>query len=393
MNNKDEKFIPSDILKKKKKVKKDTFLKKSIFFADNEEIPEKIIVYLSDKINLSQIDKAVEYKFKKLKEDLKNNKYKVQILKNSLNEFMVESEKKEIEEEIIKENIFIENIEKETTLNKYRFEVKDILDYYNKQDKVNLKIIENYLDIVKNYIEIEIIKKVESNIKCNGCQLELSDIDENYAGIYMCPECNCINNYIKPIKHIRDSEHYLLNTGDDDINNFIKVLSKFEGKNVSLIPDTLYQELDDYFLKKGMKEGNYYKKLDFDKEGKKEGTSKKKMWSALEELNYNQYYDEVNYITHVYWGWKLPDLTLYRDQIIKDYQLTQQIWQKIKKDYKRSASLGTSFRLLSHLRAVGYPYCKREDFKIQDMVESLRLHNDAWRRMCEGSGVKFYAIN
>ena len=222
--------------------------------------------------------------------------------------------------------------------------------------------------------------------------MDLKEVGENFDGIYICPECNCINNYIKPIKHVKDSEHYLMNTGDDDINNFIKVLSKFEGRNVSLIPDILYKKLDEYFISRDMEKGDFYKKKDHNNEGKKEGTSKKKMWAALEELGYNQYYDEINYITHVFWGWKLPDLTLYRDQIIKDYQITQQVWQRIKKDYKRSASLGTSFRLLSHLKAVNYPYCKREDFKIQDMVESLQLHNDAWQRMCEETGVKYYAI-
>ena len=52
------------------------------------------------------------------------------------------------------------------------------------------------------------------------------------------------------------------------------------------------------------------------------------------------------YIAHIYWGWKIPDLTLYRDQIIKDYQITQQIWNDIKKDYNRSASLGTQYRII-----------------------------------------------
>ena len=150
--------------------------------------------------------------------------------------------------------------------------------------------------------------------------------------------------------------------------------------------------LDEYFLEKEMKIGHYYKMKPLNSEGKKDGTSKKILWNALEYLGFNQYYDEINYISHVYWGWKLPDLKLYRDQIIKDYQLTQQVWQKIKKDYKRSASLGTQYRLYVQLKAVGYPNCKREDFKIQEMVESLRLHNSAWERMCKECNIKFFPV-
>ena len=41
------------------------------------------------------------------------------------------------------------------------------------------------------------------------------------------------------------------------------------------------------------------------------------MESALEKIGYSQYYDEVSYIANVYWGWKLPDLTKYKDQINK----------------------------------------------------------------------------
>jgi hypothetical protein len=383
-------IVPQDIIKRKKKTKR-TVLPEKIFFADDEEVPDKIIVYLSEKINLEQIDRAINYKFSKLKDDLENKEKLINVLETKLNKAVIESERKDLQIKIIREKEYFTLIRDDILLEKYKTESKELLDNYKESDKKLDKVID-FLDIAEKYINIEVIKKIEDNIKCNGCSLDLKEVGENFDGIYICPQCNCINNYIKPIKHVKDSEHYLMNTGDDDINNFIKVLSKFEGKNVSLIPDILYKKLDEYFINRDMEKGDFYKKKDNNNEGKKKGTSKKKMWAALEELGYNQYYDEINYITHVYWGWKLPDLTLFRDQIIKDYQITQQVWQRIKKDYKRSASLGTSFRLLSHLKAVNYPYCKREDFKIQDMVESLQLHNDAWRRMCEETGVKYYAI-
>lgn len=379
--------VSKDIIKKRVKNKRQIIPKK-ILFSDDDDIPDKIIVYLSNKINLDQIDKAILHKFKQLKIEIIETKKEVENLFKKIDDIVIESEKLNIQIKIKEKENYIKNIEEDIILKKYEKEKGNILlDYKN-----NLDVIKDYLEIAKKYINIEVIKKIEDIIKCNGCNLDLKEIGENFDGVYICPDCNCINNYIKPIKYIKDSEHYIINYGDDDINNFIKVLSKFEGKNVSIIPNYVYEKLDEYFLNINMEKGDYYKKLPFLEDGKKENTSKKKMWSALEELGYNQYYDEINYITHVYWGWKLPDLTLYKDQIIKDYQLTQQVWQKIKKDYKRSASLGTQFRLYSHLRSIGYPYCKREDFKIQDMIESLRTHNDAWKIMCEETGVKYYPV-
>lgn len=383
--------IPKDIIKKKNKKKK-TVIPKDYFYLDKEEIPDKIIVYLSKNIDLLQIDKTIFYRYTKLKENLDKNKNYIVELKKEYDKSYIESKKKDLLDKIDREKDYVNNIEKDIILNRY-LEISKIYIHSFKEGIRDLNLIKDYLEIANNYIMIDIIKNLEDNINCEGCGKELECFEENIEGFNVCPYCHCINNYIKPFKCIKDPEHYLLNTGDDDINNFIKVLSKFEGKNVSNIPEELYTKLDNYFLNKGMEVGIFYKDLPHDEEGKKEGTSKKKMWTALETLAYNQYYDEISHITHIYWGWKLPDLSLYKNQIIKDYQLTQQVWQKIKKDYNRSASLGTSFRLLSHLKAVDYPYCKKEDFKIQDMVESLRLHDDAWRRMCEETGVKYCPIH
>ena len=46
-----------------------------------------------------------------------------------------------------------------------------------------------------------------------------------------------------------------------------------------------------------MEKGEFYKNQDFTKQGKKENTSKKKLWAALEFLGYNQYYNENDEIT------------------------------------------------------------------------------------------------
>ena len=80
-------------------------------------------------------------------------------------------------------------------------------------------------------------------------------------------------------------------------------------------------------------------------------------------------------------------------KILKDYQNTQHAWNNIKLEYKRTASLGTQYRLYVHLVAAGYPYCEKEDFKIQENVESLRLHNDAWKKMCEICNLDYHYVS
>lgn len=388
MNNSDI-IIPKDIRGRRKKTKRSE-IPTNFFIKPSEEIPDKIIIYYSKKINLEYIDKTILYKYEKIRNNIQNLSDNIKKLEQKLENSRINSEKIILEQDIIKNNEYVVKIKKDYYIKKYKNEAEYYIKNFN--NDTTKEFFNEYIDIARHYINIDVIKKLEENIICTGCGFDLQDSCENTDGVFICPECNCINNFIKPIKHIKDTEHYLNISNDDDINNFVKVLSKFEGKNVSNIPDNLFGELDEYFIEKGFNSGEYYKNLPLDDEGKKKGTNKKILWQALESLGYNQYYDEINYITHIYWGWKLPNLNLYRDQIIKDYQITQQIWQKIKKDYKRSASLGTQYRLYVQLKAVDYPNCKREDFKIQDMVESLRLHNAAWERMCQEANIKFFPV-
>lgn len=337
-------LIPKNILNKKKKTQRQG-IPSNIFLGNNLEEPEKIIIFYSDKIDVSKIDEAILFKIRK--------------------------DKKLIQDYVDKTSFL---------LNEYK-------------DGEDIQIGKKYIELCKKYIDIDLIRKDIYNFECTGCKLDLKEIKEDMDGIYECPDCKCINHCIKPIKYIKDLEHHNSNVFDDDINNFIKILDKFEGKNVSAIPEKLFEELDEYFLSKNMNSGEYYRQQSLTREGKKEATSRKKLWAALENKGYNHLYDETSFIASIYWGWETPKLDLFRDQILKDYQLTQKVWQRIKKNYKRSASLGTQYRLYVHLKAVKFPYCKKEDFKIQDMVESLRLHNSAWREMCEETGVAFFAVD
>jgi len=333
-----------DILQKSRKIVKNKIPTKIL--NDNcEDIPEVIIVSYKQKINIDQIDEVIKFKLNKTKKI------------SSLERYIDISEDK------------IENYKKNPTK----------------------EMLEEFLDICSTYIRIERIKNIDYTFKCKGCKRSLEDLKEDSDGIVTCPDCNCINTYMKPTVYQRDVEKFNYYF-DEDINNFVKILDKFEGKTNIILGKDFIDKLDNYFLGIGMKKGSYYKNLKTTLDGKKEGTSRKFLWNALEKLGFSQYYDEVSYISNIYWGWNLPDLTRYKDQLIRDYQVSQAVWNLIKTDYKRSASLGTQFRLYVQLKAVDYPNAKREDFKIQENIESLRLHNECWKIMCERCNIKYHYV-
>lgn len=333
-----------DILKRKVKYERKEIPNK-IFGDESGDIPEKIRIIYKKKINTKHIKEIIEYKLKKLE--------KAEELKNFLEE----------------EKLY-----------------REMYEEYN--DKTCLEL---YLDTCSKYIKIERIKNITNKFLCRGCEFNLEESKKDCEGTVICPVCNCVNTYLLPNSYTRDIENNIF-FFDEDTNNFIKILDKFEGKSTVILNDDFFEKLDDYFIGIGFKRGSEIKKLPLDHRGKKKGTNRRILWNALEKLGLSQYYDETSYIGNIYWGWDLPNLTKFKEQILRDYQSSQNVWNNLKGDYKRSASLGTQFRLYVHLMAVGFPGCDREDFKIQENVESLRLHNEAWKKMCQICDIKYFQV-
>ena len=338
--------VPLDIFRKNKKKRLE--IPTNILANNREDIPDRIIIKYKDFIDVKKLDEIINHKYEVLKRKNEDVSLYDEYLENSKNL---------------------------------------IYNYLELKDKYSLQ---KYLDLCNKYIKIDCIKQIDSSLRCKGCDKILDHEEENEDNIYICSICECINTFLKPNTYSKVSDKF--SCSEDDTNNFIKVLDKFEGRNEPHPPENIYEELDNYFISMNMKIGQYYRKKPLNERGKKTGTSKKKLWDALENTGNNKYYDESNFIAHKYWGWELPDISLYRDKLISDYQETQNVWNNIKHNYNRSASLGTQFRLYVHLKAIGYE-CDREDFKIQDMVESLRIHNDAWKIMCEETGLKYVFVS
>jgi len=338
--------VPKDIFKKPKR--KRIEIPNRLFAQNNSDIPDKVIIKYKGSVDVDKLHQVIEHKYDVLKRN---------------------------GEDVSCFNYYLENY-------------KDIITEY-KETRSEVRLQE-YLNIFQLHMKLEFIKHIDYTIRCKGCNKEMTSDEETEENIYVCEDCDCINTFLRPNSYSRTSERY--SSTEDDTNNFMKVLDKFEGKFEPHPDEELYEELDMYFESMGMETGEYYRELECNDKGKKDGTNKKKLWDALENTGNNKYYDESNFIAHKYWGWKLPDLSLYREQLISDYQETQNVWNKIKYRYNRSASLGTQFRLYVHLQAIGYD-CEREDFKIQDMVESLRMHNDAWKEMCDQTGLKYVFVS
>lgn len=241
-----------------------------------------------------------------------------------------------------------------------------------------MRLISDYLEFAKNYIKIIVTQRKKNANKC-GCGCDLTDVPIDNFGTQVCPECET-ERYIIGF-NLYKSDTLASRNDYSDRDNFEKALMRYQGKQVDKIPDTLFGDLDSYFISRGKPNSKTVKDRPLNERERKTGTDLPTLYKALLATGYSSLYEDANLIAHRYWGWKLPNVTHLESIIMEDYEKTQKVYNMLQKE--RSSSLGTQFRLFKHLELRGYP-CSIGDFKVVKMRESVEHHNAMWRLMCEG---------
>ena len=255
-----------------------------------------------------------------------------------------------------------------------------------------LNIIQQYLEVARDYISLDVVQINQIKARCPGCGIDFSQvvIDEE-SGLCIC-DCGVERENLSQHSLYKDSTR--VNIGNrnnyEDWENFEKALIRYQGRQQNKPPQKLYDQLDAYYRKIQKSLGAEIRSRPSLSDGKKEATSRQMMLDALYETDNSAYYDDVNLVMNVYWGWKLPDVSHLENQIMQDYYLTQQVYNS-EPHQGRDASLNTQFRLYVHLLAVGHR-CSRDDFKIQTSRDSLEFHQEMWKKMCDKTGVKFHPV-
>lgn len=304
----------------------------------------------------------------------------------------------------------IHHIEKDIKINFYQKSVEQLIEDYKKLrknvktvqfgeteveddteldtlSKKRLAIIDEYIEIAKNYIEINLIRdiNIQNNELCINCNYKLNRDFSTDEGTIRCPKCNAEHNVVILTKSAKDGQRINNNNSSEDesIENFLRAFYRYQGIQQEKPDPIVYNELDEYFIRHNRPTGEEIRKLPLNSRGKRGDTDHKMLYSALSKIGRSEYYEDANLIGHVYWGWILPNVMKYRERIIDDYNKTQNAYHRIPKSERcRNSSLGTQYRLWRHLQLVGHP-CYMEEFKIAENSDSLRTHNKLWKKMCE----------
>jgi hypothetical protein len=383
------------------------------------EEPDEIQIRYSGDLDIRKIDETVQVKFRcqeaqidRYRKALAEEEEKIKKIAMTVNQRRLH------EQQILELETKIEDIETNRSRNLYTIETKDLLEEYSKccslfakgiitigsgssktedQETVayRLNIIEQYLIVASRYINITYTKVGSTKARCPGCKTDFSkthvDVDN---GLCICNNCSFERENLSMESHYRDAKR--VNIGGrnnyDDIDNFKRKMDKFQGKCKSP-PDKIYEQLDEYFVTIKKPTGEVIRKLPLLPNGKKAGTNKLMLITALSETNNSAYYEDANLIAHEYWGWELPDLSALEAAITDIYIRTQKVYEEIP-DKGREAAMNTEVRLFLILKGLNYKGCHSEieDFKFPTSHESLEFHQEMWWIMCRETDFKYYPL-
>jgi len=249
---------------------------------------------------------------------------------------------------------------------------KEILTEDAGMQEYRHKIIFEYLEIARKYIQIDLIRSLTCNNLCKNCGVDLTNVEmyEDETGCKSCPNCGLEKiNVVKSASYADNARVNNARNNYDDRVNFEKALKRRQGKQPNKPPKELYEKIDGYFRDRDQPTMEYYLELPHLKDGTKENTNREMIFDALSQIGCSGYFDDIDIICSIYFGWILPDYTDIEDAILDDYDGFQEVYNNLDKGDRKS-NLNVNWKLFLLLKRRNIP-CRLGDFKIP-CTQSIR---------------------
>ncbi len=262
----------------------------------------------------------------------------------------------------------------------------EVLTESDENQEIRHKLISDYLEIARKYIRIDLIRIFPKIQKCVGCNEVDLELYKDEDGIASCPNCGLETTQVVKSASYADSTRVNNSRNTyEDRTNFEKALKRKQGKQLNKPPKELYDELDKYFTERNMPNSESYNKLPLLKDGTKEGTNKDMIYEALNKLGFAGYYDDIDVICSIFFGWALIDLSGIEDDIMKDYDDFQDAYEQLPDKEGRKSNLNVQWKMYFLFLHRGIP-CKMSHFKLPTTPSILSFHKEITRKVCDVLG-------
>lgn len=280
-----------------------------------------------------------------------------------------------------------------THLRNYLQEIEPILNEYMALPKINSKIefglqdryeditperseiITRFFKTVNKYAEVDAFKQDIIKNTCPNCDIDISSIIAPADGQILI--CVCGLHIDQYVSHTSDNH-----TSDyKDRENFEKMFNNYQGLEDITLPSDLESKLDKYYTSIGQPTG---REIRMKRErGETIGLRYRSLRTALGKIGYSNLYDHIWLVAHEYWDMPLADVQHLRDVIMRDYDITEAEFKKIRgKD--RKSSLNTKWRLSRQLQMRGHKPIE-DAFKEVETRDIVEYYEKTWEQMCIGA--------
>lgn len=355
---------------------------------DISEIHKMVIDILTNKNYRKKL--SIEKKIKQIKEEISKPQTKgdrilsLELYQNYNNNLKSINDKENIKEYIKRTKNYIETYKKISNRVKITY-VGEKQDEMLKDEHTEerLSIIEKYLLIVSNYVNIHVKKEHNGNFYCVSCKKKLDSDSIKDSGIIVCFFCGVYNHTFLH-KYSQDEEYSSTSTSvNEEFIEKIKVeLNRYQCQYKVNLPKGWQNLLDSYFKKNSM---DNLIGSNIQKSKETLSTNVNIMLKALKDKDtgLNSYYKDVQYICVQYWGWERQDVSHLENSIIQDCKAIYPIFLN-NKDHRKS-NMSYQYLLWRLLDRHNHK-CSPSDFKIPQTESTLEWHENKWFLFCEKLG-------
>lgn len=299
----------------------------------------------------------------------------------------------------------IEDIQYDKSKNYYIMESSNIIDDY--MNNINKPITINFMNkvinndntshnnkLIKDYIHIynkfdTKINYKNNNKKCINCNHEnFNDVDNNI----ICNNCGLSITILIQDSSFKDSERinivpkYTYNRK----THFKDCINQFQGKQQVNIKQKVYDDLIQQFKLNHLLVGdeNTPKEKRFSK------ITKKHIHLFLKETKNSKHYEDLNLIYHNITGKKTNDISHIERELIQDFDLLTQTYDKLfkkDKDIERKSFINSQYVLYQLLIRHKFN-CNKSEFNILKTTDRQTFHDDVCKELFKHLGWNFKCL-
>lgn len=276
----------------------------------------------------------------------------------------------------------IQMIESGVREGKYHHQTRNLLKEYadlmdkpvkvdfmsNTADLANTKkntLINNYLNIAKKYIPIEIVPLTTNNNKCAECDVYMQYEDDH---LLICPMCGfsykqlaTVSNYTEN-NRINVTQRYVY----EKRAHFVDSVKKFQGKQNTTIHDNVYKALRKKIENHGLELSQ---------------VTKEHIYEFLSLTSNAGHYEDITLIYYVITGVPPPNISHLEEELYSLFEQIEAIYNRIKPPDRRNF-LNGQYVLFKLLEKLNYK-CRQEDFYILKTRDKMLEHDQVWKRICD----------